>query len=522
MIAYLKGGARVKISLRQFRFVCFLFLILMLLSSCRGEVLPLSVTEGPSVLTPEAPSKTTVGLLNPDAEVRGLWIATVGNINFPSKQGLSENELKAELEEIVSKCTELGLNTIFFQVRPAADALYDSELFPASEFVSGKQGQVPSGGIDCLKYLISIAHAVKINVHAWVNPLRVTYGSAKYPKTELTYLSEGHIARQNPNWVIPYADGKLYFDAGNPAVRDYIALGVKEIVSGYGVDGVVFDDYFYPYPVSGAEFDDSASFSSYGTGTLEDWRRENINALVKACYDAVKSVSTECLFGISPFGIWQNDDGKNGGSATKGLEAYESLYCDALAWARGGYVDYLAPQLYWRFDTKAAPYGYLSDWWNSALDGTGVKLLISHAAYMYDEWESPSGELTAQIEHSREALSYRGSVLYGYAAIASDSSKICEEITQLFDREIIYSDPSTNYKELTLSGIKDGMITANATVKITGESDPTVLLTFEGKRINRGKNGEFELEIDLSAGENKIVFIYGDKEFEFTVTKTEE
>ena len=502
------------------RFLALLFALICLLPSCSRVDASLTDSEIPSKLIYEPPSSPTVGLLNPDAEMRGVWIATVGNINFPSRQGLGEKQLKAELDAIVKNCSELGLNTIFFQVRPAADALYRSELFPASEYVSGRQGQVPAGGLDCLAYLIDIAHERKINVHAWINPLRVTYGSAKYPRTDLNTLAESHIARKNPDWVIPYADGKLYFDAGNPAVRDYIARGVEEIVKGYAVDGVVFDDYFYPYPVDGAEFDDSASFAAYGSGDRADWRRENINALVKACYDVVKSTREKCLFGISPFGIWQNDDGSNGGSASAGLEAYEALYCDALAWARGGYVDYLSPQLYWRFETKVAPYARLSDWWNAALDGTGVKLIISHAAYMYDEWETPGGELEAQIEYSRRAMSYRGSILYGYAAIKGNSNDIRSEITSAFSEEIIYSDPSTNYKELSILGISDGMETSEKSLMISGESDPTVLLTMDGQKVNRGKDGDFELNISLSQGENVIVFMYGEKRISYSVVRT--
>lgn len=499
----------------------FVLTLLFLFSSCGRAPLFLADIEAQSPLAFEEISPPTVGLLNPDAEMRGVWIATVGNINYPSKKGLSEKELKKELEDIVGKCLELGLNAIFFQVRPAADALYHSELFPTSEYLSGKQGKAADGDFDPLDYLIKIAHNEKINVHAWVNPLRVTYGSAKYPKTDISSLAEGHIARKNPDWVLPYADGKLYFDAGNPAVREYIADGVREIVEDYAVDGVVFDDYFYPYPVSGASFDDSASFALYGKGELGDWRRENINSLVKGCYDAVKSVNSECLFGISPFGIWQNDDGNNGGSATSGLEAYESLYCDALAWARGGYVDYISPQLYWRFGTKAAPYGELSDWWNASLDGTGVKLIISHAAYMYDEWESPSGELKEQIEYSRGALSYRGSILYGFAAIENNSSGICGEISSVFSYEIIYSDSVTNYKKLAVNGIEDGMETSLSLIAVTGESDPTVALSYLGEGVNRDKDGSFELHIALSIGENEITFIYGEQKFSFTVIRTE-
>ena len=486
-------------------------------SSCTGKGLSLAEREVPSTLPYEEISENAVGLLNPDSEMRGVWIASVGNINFPSKQGLSKKALMGELDDIVANCVSLGINTIFFQVRPSSDALYSSSLFPASEYVSGKQGEMPDGNFDCLEYLINIAKNQRIRVHAWVNPLRVTYGSAKYPKTDISVLSKDHIARKNPKWVIPYADGKLYFDAGMPAVREYIAEGVREIVSNYEVDGIIFDDYFYPYPVEGEDFDDSASFAMYGDGAEKgDWRRENINSLVKDCYDAVKETNPACLFGISPFGIWQNDDGKNGGSKTRGLEAYESLYCDALAWIKGGYVDYISPQLYWRFDTAAAPYGELAHWWNSVLDGSKTKLYISHGAYMYDSWESPAGELKAQIEYSREHITYRGSILYGYEAIKNNSAGISDEIGEMFAHEIIYSDYYSTAEPLTLSDLPEK--TNDKILKINGKSDPAITLSCDGQRISRDRDGSFTLEISLKAGKNTIVFDYGGQE---TVLETE-
>ncbi len=489
-----------------------LFLTVMLaFSSC--SVPELYSFEAGGTLPREDISEPTTGLLDPGAEVRGIWIATVGNINFPSKKGLSADKLKAELRDIVASCTRLGLNTVFFQVRPTADALYDSELFPASEYVSGKQGKSVDGDFDCLEYLLDIAHREKINVHAWVNPLRVTYGSAKYPRTDISELSDDSPARKNPSWVIPYADGKLYFDPGNPDVRDYVALGVREIAENYEVDGIVFDDYFYPYPVEGASFDDSASYASYGSGKdIGNWRRENINSLVKQCYETVKSVRETCLFGISPFGIWQNDDGENGGSATRGLESYESLYCDTLAWAEGGYVDYISPQLYWSFDTEAAPYGVLSDWWNSVLDGTGVKLIISHGVYRYEENGKLSGELTRQINYSREALCYRGSMLYGYKALEQNSLGVGEEISEAFSGEIIYSDYFSDGERLMLTGIPDGSAVSDSSIIISGDSDPTKPVELNGRRVSRNKDGTFKLTLSLGLGENIITVTCGDEE----------
>lgn len=493
--------------------LCFLMLFL---ASCSNNV---TKSDGVTPLPPDSEMPHAIGLLNPDSEVRGVWIATVGNINFPSKQNLSAEKLKAELEDIVATCAENNLNTIFFQVRPCGDALYKSELFPQSQFVSGKQGKAPDGNFDCLEYLISIAKNQKINVHAWVNPLRVTYGSASNPKTDVEALAQDNPARKNPDWVIPYADGKLYFDAGNPDVRDYIARGVGEIVKNYAVDGIVFDDYFYPYPVDGAEFDDGDSFAKHGGGKdLADWRRHNVNDLVRQCYDAVKSEKNTCLFGISPFGIWQNDNGKNSGSATRGFEAYHSLYCDALSWADGGYVDYIAPQLYWQRSSSAAPYEELANWWNAVLDGTGVDLLIAHGVYNYDTWESPEGELTEQIKLSRNLLAYKGSVLYGYAALKANSKGLSIETKESFSEEIIFSDAISDYSEIKVEG-STKITTTSFVYTLRGHADPALPFSVNGKKVSRDKSGNFDLTVPLSMGENKILLKSGDKTKTITVTR---
>lgn len=395
---------------------------------------PLTPPESPVADTPSADVAAV-------EEMRALWIATVNNINFPSKQGLSAKELASELESIVSFAGENGFNTIMFQVRPSADALYDSDLFPASKFVSGQCGKAPNGNFDCLEYLIRAAHAKQISVHAWVNPLRVTSGNATYPQTDITVLPMSSPARQNEEYVVAYADGKLYFDAGEPYVRSLVAAGVREICENYEVDGIVFDDYFYPYPSGDAEFDDADTFARYGSGqTLGDFRRDSVNQLVRLCYETVKAVDKSIQFGVSPFGIWQNDDGENGGSKTKGLEAYEAIYCDALAWAKGGYVDYLAPQIYWTFDTASAPFDTVAAWWNEALCGTGVRYYINHGVYRYSDGGMASGEITKQLEFSRTLDRYFGSMYYGYAALEKNSEGVLDELCTVFEDKIIYLD----------------------------------------------------------------------------------
>ena len=327
----------------------------------------------------------------------------------------------------------------------------------------------------------------------------------------------------------PYEDGKLYFDAGIPEVRELVAAGVREIVEGYDVDGIIFDDYFYPYPEyeeegdkkTAIEFDDMATYEKYGSAyeSIGDFRRASVNDMIKRTYDAVKAVDPECLFGVAPFGIWQNDNGKNGGSATSGLSSYSAIYCDPLAWAEGGYVDYIAPQLYWRFSTKAAPYGTLVDWWNAVLDGKDVDLYICHAAYLYDTWEDIDLEMTRQIDYARSKLNYKGSILYGYAAIDGNSESLADEVGEFFADNIIYTDTVSNGVGFSITSHENGAETGERSIVLSGISDPYFPLTLNGASLSRTKNGDFAVSVSLKLGENIFTFVHGDKEYKITIVR---
>ena len=490
-----------------------LLAILILLTSCGVQAISLNLIP----MQPMEENMPTVNIIDPCSEVRGVWIASVFNIDYPSAAGLDAAALQAEIDEIIDTCVENGLNTIFFQVRPTCDALYKSEIFPVSAFLS-TDGTLP---FDPLEYIVSEAHKNNIFVHAWVNPLRVTMNS-----TDVTTLPENSPARQNPEWTVPYVDGKLYLNAGIPAVRDLVADGVREIVAGYDVDGIVFDDYFYPYPANDtngkpAAFDDAAAYAAYG-GDFADkdtWHRDNINKLIAQVYDTVHSTDPDCLFGVSPFGIWQNDDGKNGGSATNGLEGYKSLYCDALAWVEAGTVDYLSPQLYWQFTTTASPYDVLVRWWNTVLENTGVDLYVSHAVYRYEDgnWADPQGEMTEQVSFARSELSYKGSVFYGYDEIHRNINGASDELKKLYDSEIIYSDVVSNGRSVQVSTPANGSVMADATTYVIGMSDPSMPLYMNGKKIGRTKSGFFSLMVTLATGENTFTFTQGEESTTYTL-----
>ncbi len=460
-----------------------------------------------------------MSLIDPASEVRGVYIATVHNIDFPSRPDLSAHALKVELDTIIENTLAAGLNTIYFQVRPAADALYDSEIFPISEALSSR-GELT---LDPLAYLVEKAHQANLFVHAWVNPLRVTVGYQTRPQTDISALPDNSPAKAHPEWIVAYADGKLYFDPAYPEVRELIAAGVGEIVENYNVDGILFDDYFYPYPVTDENgvtvgFDDSVSFALYGQEmSLGDFRRENVNKMIEQVYDTVKEISSEVKFGVAPFGIWKNNDGENGGSATRGLESYFSIYCDPVAWANGGYIDYIAPQLYWRFTTSVAPYDELVRFWNRTLDGTGVDLLISHGAYNYEDWDSPQREMAHQVEYARKTLTYRGSIFYGYDEIRKNTQELKKELRDTFSEKIIYTDPAPTGTGVQFTSPTDGTYINAASTTITGLSSPDKSLTLNGSPVNRGHGGDFSVTVNLLPGENRFIFIQDGIEYPITI-----
>lgn len=404
-----------------------LLIVFMMLGQKDDEIAKETATESLTILPQE---KTVVEtFMHSVGEMRAVWIATVGNINFPTEPGLSADELKAQIDDILLFCTDNSLNTVFFQVRPSSDSVYNSSIFPTSAYLCENQGDDLSGGFDPYLYLIRSAHARGIAVFAWINPLRVTT-SEDFAKGDLSNLAKTNPAYLHPEWCVEYV-GNVYYNPGIPEVRELVADSVAEIVSNYDTDGVVFDDYFYPYPKQDVVYNDKKEYQRYGYGSsLEDWRRQNVNDMIKLSYDTVKSINKDCYFGVSPFGIWQNNDGSNNGSDTAGLSSYDAIYCDALAWVKGGYVDFLSPQLYWNFDYDKAPFATLCDWWDEQLKGSKTSLLISHGAYRVSEWKED--EILHQVEYARSKSNYMGSAFYGFAALKINENNIADRLSAIY------------------------------------------------------------------------------------------
>ena len=294
----------------------------------------------------------------PAREFRGAWVASVYNLNWPSKPGLSANVQQAELRALLDRAVELRLNAILLQVRPASDALYASKLEPWSSVLTGKMGRDP--GYDPLGFAIQEAHARGLELHAWFNPFRAA--------TSLTAAAApNHVTQAHPGWIRRYGT-QLIVDPGEPEARAYVRSVIMDVISRYDLDGVHIDDYFYPYPVrekSGAvtPFPDEATFAKYhGAQARDDWRRDNINNFVETLYRSIKAEKRWVKFGISPFGIWRP---KVPESTDAKLDAYAQLSADSRKWLMQGWCDYFSPQLYWSIDPPAQSFPVLLDWWRA-------------------------------------------------------------------------------------------------------------------------------------------------------------
>lgn len=315
------------------------------------------------------------GTPSASGEMRGVWVSSVYNLDYPSSPTTDPDKLKAEADEILDNCVKWGLNAVFLQVRPSGDALYKSDLFPWSKYLTGSVGTAPQDGFDPLEYWVEAAHKRGLELHAWINPYRIT----RSKDTEWNSLPSTHPAKMNPDWVVKYSDGNYYFNPGIPEVRDLVTRGAVEIVQNYDVDGLHMDDYFYP----GTDFNDAATYQKYGSSfsNIADFRRDSVNQLVAQLDTAVHNIDPDIQFGISPSGIWANKSTDPRGSNTNGSEHYVSSYADSLYWIENGLVDYIIPQIYWEIGHKLADFATLADWWNDAVAGSDVHLYIGMGAY---------------------------------------------------------------------------------------------------------------------------------------------
>lgn len=362
----------------------------------------------------------------PKREFRGAWIQAV-NGQF---QGMSPQKMQETLISQLNILQEAGINAIIFQIRPEADALYASKYEPWSRFLTGVQGKAPNPYWDPLQFMIDECHKRNMELHAWINPYRA--------KTKGTSSVAGnHPTKLYPDRFIEY-DGQLYFDPGFPENRAYICRIVKDILERYDVDAIHMDDYFYPYPSPGKTIRDDVSFAQYGTGyaNREDWRRNNVNQLIKEMHETIRATKPWVKFGISPFGIYRNQKNDPNGSQTNGLQNYDDLYADILLWVNNGWVDYNIPQVYWEIGHPAADYQELVKWWATHADnrplfiGQDVMRTVKNADLQNPNIHQQARKM--QLQRSYPAI--EGSCQWYAAAVVDNPGNYRTTLTRYYHR----------------------------------------------------------------------------------------
>lgn len=384
-----------------------------------------------------------------EVEMRGVWVATVANIDYPKSQTTDAAVLKQELTEILDNCSKMGFNAVFLQVRPSGDALYKSSIFPWSRYLTGTQGVAPDGGFDPLAFAVEEAHKRGMQLHAWINPYRITNSPEDNNR-----LAENNPAVLNPNLVITDSNGKMYYNPGDSASIDLIVKGALEIVENYDVDGLHMDDYFYP----DANFDDEGTYSYFKNEYPDkgNWRRNNVDNLVKALDEKLHQAKPDIAFGISPRGIWANKSEMAEGSDTSGGGSYSKIYADSRKWVKNGWVDYIMPQLYWYIGYEIADYSVLCDWWSDVVEGTGVKLYIGEGAYRTTSsslpaWTGENGtnELRTHILNGRQSPNISGYCCYTYNDFMENTSiySLMQEVNNKAASAPVETAPQISQKE---------------------------------------------------------------------------
>lgn len=354
----------------------------------------------------------------PKREFRSAWVATVANIDWPSSRNSTSGEQIAELVDMMDKLKAAGINAVMFQVRTECDALYDSPYEPWSYWLTGEQGVAPQPYYDPLKFAIDEAHSRGMELHAWFNPYRAVKNIGDYKS------SEKHVSIKHPEWLLKFKDYTM-LDPGQPEVKDYIAKIITDVIRRYDVDGIHFDDYFYPYSPKVSN-EDSLTFAKFkgSYDNIDDWRRYSINSMVAQVYDSIKAIKPNVKYGISPFGIVENHY-----AGTNGFNSYQILYCDPLTWIKDKTVDYVNPQLYWERGHKLADYSKLLPWWDSIVGDR--HLYIGHFSSRFESkrWEGTKNETIAQIKMNRQYKNVLGSVFFSAKSLTENYNGFADSLT---------------------------------------------------------------------------------------------
>ena len=350
-------------------------------------------------------------------EFRGVWVASVVNLDWPTSNSSSVAQQKESLKNLFDKIAATNINAIFFQIRSECDAMYNSPLEPWSYWLTGRQGKAPEPFYDPLEFAIAEAHKRGLELHAWFNPYRAVRQVGNYIQ------ASNHVSVLHPEWIIRKGDLKI-LNPGLPQVREYVARVISDVVRRYDIDGVHFDDYFYPYPPNNiTDADDQATFNQYPRGftNIEDWRRDNVNELIRMVQDSISAIKPYIKFGISPFGIWKSGVPQG----IVGLDAYSEIYADAVSWLNEQIIDYLAPQLYWPFG-GGQDYGKLLPWWASQTNGR--HLYSGQALYRASDW-SPE-EIPRQIRLNRTTENCYGNILFRAQNLYSNPNGVTDSLVE--------------------------------------------------------------------------------------------
>lgn len=456
-----------------------------------------------------------IGQQAPKREFRGVWIASVANIDWPSRPDLTNEKQRQEFRTLLNEHKKYGINAVIVQVRPSADAFYRSAFEPWSEWLTGQKGKAPDPEYDPLTFMVEEAHERGMEFHAWLNPYRAIFdtkrfyndsthivldslcqimnemaesdsantsgrlSAAEYAQlTSLLNLDTTLLVYKHPDWFLQYGN-KIYFDPGIPAVQQHIANVIRDMISHYDVDAIHMDDYFYPYRIAGVEFPDSLSFRKYGSQfsrqDKDDWRRENVNTIVRMIHETIRNTKPYVKFGISPFGVWRNASKDSMGSDTQaGQTNYDDLFADVLKWQKEKWIDYVIPQIYWYRGFKVADYNILAKWWND--HSYGVQVYIGQGLYRVnadsksEAWRNPQ-EIPEQIVLNRSLPNIHGSCFFSSRSVINNPLGVSDIL-----REQYYNHPALPPVMPWL----DNTALASPNIESVKNSGPGFLVSWQG------------------------------------------
>ena len=369
-------------------------------------------------------------------EFRGVWVATVANIDWPVSGTDSWEKQKKDYLALLDYYKGLHFNAVIVQIRTSGDALYPTKLAPWSKYLTGQQGTAPKTQENPLNWMIDAAHQRGLEFHAWLNPYRATMD------LNTAGLNPNHDFHKHRKWMLKYGS-KWYYDPGLPEVKTHLLQIIDEVVENYDIDAIHFDDYFYPYREPNVEFPDQASYAAYKKPgqSKDDWRRQNVDQLILALSETIKNKKPWVQFGISPFGVWRNQSKDPKGSPTQaGQTNYDDLFADVILWMKNGWIDYLIPQLYWSMEHRLASHRVLADWWSN--NSYGVPVYLGNGPYKIREdsdaaWKEPK-ELITQVHYGRTLPQIQGNAFFSARSIYTKNQDIAQLLKkEVYDRPVL-------------------------------------------------------------------------------------